>query len=71
MKSYNRTQMRPSWSEWARGASKVKAHTEWMRQKVAESLADPAPNLSHAQVMADVQALIDAVRKRQRGKIIP
>lgn len=30
---------------------------DWMQQKAEESLADPAPNVSHAQVMADVQAV--------------
>lgn len=38
------------------------AHDLWFRAKVREALADPAPSLSHDQVMDDVQALID--RKR-------
>jgi hypothetical protein len=51
-----------------RSAFEAKAHADWMQQKVAESLADPAPNVSHSQVMADVQAVIDAKRKKHAGK---
>ena len=32
----------------------------WFRGKVMEALEDDSPNLSHEQVMQDVQALIDA-----------
>jgi hypothetical protein len=31
--------------------SEEKAHTDWMREKVAESLADPRPNISNEQAM--------------------
>jgi hypothetical protein len=54
--------------ERMRGTSEDAAHTEWMRQQLAESLADPSPNLSHEQVMADVQAVIDAKRKQHADK---
>lgn len=39
------------------------AHTAWLQEKLAASLADPRPNLTHRQVMDQAQALIDAKRK--------
>jgi hypothetical protein len=51
-----------------RSAFEAKAHTDWMREKVAKSVAksldDPRPNISHKQVMTDLQAVIDAKRKK-------
>ena len=61
------SRVRPDASERMRSAFEAKAHTEWMREKVAESLADPRPNITHAQVMAEAQALIDAKRKQHVG----
>ena len=55
---------RPDASERMRSAFAAKAHTDWLQEKVAASLADPRSNLSHEQVMADAQALIDAKRKQ-------
>ena len=58
------TRIRPDASERMRSAFEAKAHTDLMREKVAKSLADPRPNISHDQVMANVQAVIDAKRKK-------
>lgn len=44
------------------------AHDSWSRAKAEQSLADPRPNVSHAQVMADAQAVIDAKRKTRASK---
>ena len=66
--SLKTTRVRPDSSERMRSAFEAKAHADWMQQKVAESLADPAPNVSHAQVMADAQTVIDAKRKKHAGK---
>ena len=63
--------VRPDSSERMRSAFEAKAHIDWMQQKVAQSLADPAPNVSHAQVMAEAQVLIDARRKRNARKAAP
>lgn len=41
---------------------------DWMEKRVAQSLADPEPNIPHAQVMADLQAVIDARREKHAGK---
>jgi hypothetical protein len=49
-------------------ALEAKTHTEWVREKVAESLADPRPNIPHAQVMAEAQALIDSKCKAHASK---
>jgi hypothetical protein len=62
--SMKTTRVRPDASERMRSAFEAKAHTDWVREKVAASLADPRPNLSHEQVMADAQAVIDAKRKQ-------
>jgi len=62
------TRARPDSAQRMRSAFEAKAHADWMLQKVAQSLADPAPNVSHAQVMADAQAVIDAKRKQHGGK---
>ncbi|MDY0331711.1 MAG: hypothetical protein RBR52_14630 [Thiomonas sp.] len=59
---------RPDASERMRSAFEAKAHTDWVREKVAESLADPRPNIAHRQVMDEVQALIDSRRKLHAGK---
>jgi hypothetical protein len=62
------SRVRPDASERMRSAFEAKAHTDWVREKVAESLADPRPNMAHRQVMDEVQALIDAKRKQRAGK---
>ncbi len=54
---------RPDASERLRSAFEAKAHADWVRDKAADSLADARPNVAHAQVMAEAQALIDAKRK--------
>ncbi len=59
---------RPDASERMRSAFEARAHTHWLREKTSGSLADTRPNLSHAQVMADAQALIDAKRKQRADK---
>jgi len=66
--SLKATRVRPDSSERMRGAFEAKAYADWMQQKVSESLADPAPNVSHAQVMADAQTIIDAKRKKNASK---
>lgn len=62
------SRVRPDASERMRSAFEAKAHTDWVREKVAESLADPRPNIPHRQVMDEVQALIDSKRKQHASK---
>ncbi len=51
-----------------KSAHEAAAHAQWLNDKVAASLADPAPGFTHEQVMADVQAVIDAKRKKHAAK---
>jgi hypothetical protein len=62
------SRVRPDASERMRSAFAAKAHADWVREKVAASLADPRPNVAHRQVMDEAQALIDAKRKQHAGK---
>ena len=62
------TRVRPDSAERMRSAFEASAHTKWMNEKSAESLADPRPNFSHDQVMTDAQAVIDAKRKQHAAK---
>ncbi|WP_265665260.1 antitoxin PaaA2 family protein [Verminephrobacter aporrectodeae] len=62
------SRVRPDASERMRSAFEAKAHTDWVREKVAESLADPRPNIPHRHVMDEVQALIDSKRKQHASK---
>ena len=55
-------------SERMRSAFEANAHTDWVNDKVAESLADQRPNIPHRQVMDEVQALIDSKRKQHASK---
>ena len=41
------------------------AHDAWFRAKVQEALDDTRPTIPHAQVMDEVQALIDRKRRAQ------
>lgn len=62
------SRVRPDASERMRSAFEAKAHADWISEKVAESLADPRPNITHAQVMAKAQALIDSKRAQHASK---
>jgi len=46
----------------------AKAHDGRIRAKVAKPLADLQPSIAHEQVMAEVQALIDAGRKQHASR---
>ncbi|HGA5463302.1 TPA: antitoxin [Salmonella enterica subsp. diarizonae serovar 50:k:z35] len=37
------------------------SYNEWLRAKVAASLADPRPAIPHDEVMAEIDALIDQI----------
>ena len=36
------------------------AYEKWLREKVAASLADPRPPVAHDQVMAELEAILEA-----------
>ena len=58
------TRVRPDSAERMRSAFEASKHTQWMQQKVAQSLADTRSNVTHEQAMASAQAVIDAKRKK-------
>lgn len=39
------------------------AYEKWLREKVAASLADPAPGIPHDEVMAEMRAIIEGKGK--------
>jgi hypothetical protein len=54
---------RPDRSVAMKAVYEAKAHADWLDQKAQASLSDPAPNIPHARVMLDSQAVIDHQRK--------
>jgi len=40
------------------------AYTRWLRAKVQEAIDDPRPGIPHAEVMAEMQAIIESKLKR-------
>lgn len=51
----------PIESEFA-STEEAEAYDVWFRAKVQEALDDPGPGIPHDQVMAEMQAIIDARR---------
>lgn len=49
----------PIESEFA-STEEAEAHDAWFRAKVREALDDPSDPIPHDQVMAEIQAIIDA-----------
>ncbi|RYG12165.1 MAG: stability determinant [Caulobacteraceae bacterium] len=49
----------PIESEFA-STEEAEAHDAWFRAKVREALDDPSEPIPHDQVMAEIQAIIDA-----------
>lgn len=43
------------------------AYEEWLKAKVAASLADERPPVAHDVVMAETNAIIEEARRRQRA----
>ena len=43
------------------------AHDAWFREQVQASIDDPRPSIPHAEVMADMQAAIQAARARHKA----
>jgi len=48
-------------------AEEEAAYNEWFRNKVEASLADPRPSIPHDEVMAEIDALLDAKKKKGGG----
>lgn len=41
------------------------SYLEWLKRKVADSLADPRPPVPHDEVMAEMRAIIDKVKQKK------
>lgn len=61
------TVLSPIVSEFAT-VEEAEAYDRWFRAKVQKSLDDPRPSIPHDQVMARVQAIIDAKRKKHASR---
>ena len=55
-------------SERMKRAHEAAAYDSWFRAQVQASIDDQRPSISHEQVMADIQALIDGKRLRHAAK---
>jgi hypothetical protein len=44
------------------------SYDRWLRAKVQASLANPGPGIPHDEVMARMDALIDAAERKQRER---
>lgn len=43
------------------------SYDRWFRAEVQKSLDDPRPNIPHEQVMAEIEALMERVRRKQEA----
>ncbi len=46
----------------------AEAYEQWFRANVEASLADPRPLASHAEVMAELDDIIDRAERRSRAR---
>jgi len=51
-------------AERMRAAHEAAAYRKWLASEVQEAIDDSRPNVSHAQVMAEAQAIIDSARQK-------
>ena len=59
------SQLSPIASEFAT-TEEAEAYDRWFRAKVQASLEDPRPTIPHDQVMAEMDAIIEAAEQRGR-----
>ena len=50
-----------------RGAHEAAAYNQWLAGEIQVSIDDPRPNLSHDEVMAEMDADIAALPKKKRA----
>jgi hypothetical protein len=51
-------------AERMKAAHEAAAYRKWLANEVQEAIDDPRPNVSHTQVMAEAQAIIDKARQK-------
>jgi hypothetical protein len=54
----------PPLSEFG-SAEEEAAYNEWFRKKIEASLADPRPSIPHDEVMAEIDALLEAKKAKR------
>jgi hypothetical protein len=64
-----KTALSPIESEFAT-TEEAEAYERWFRDKVQESLDDNNPLISHDQVMAEMQELIDTKRREHAARTL-
>ena len=62
------TQRRPDRADALKRAHEAAAHDEWFRQQVQEGIDDTRPALGHDEVMAKVQAVLDAAKANRAAR---
>lgn len=61
------TQSRDNRSQAMRKAHEAAAYNHWLAAEIQESIDDPRPNISHDEVMAEMDADIEALQKKKRA----
>jgi hypothetical protein len=61
------TQNRDSRAQAMRQAHEAAAYNQWLAGEIQASIDDPLPNLTHDEVMAEMDADIAALRKNKRA----
>lgn len=59
---------RPDRSEAMKSAHQAAAYDKWLKAEIQEAIDDTSPTIPHAQVMADIQALLDNKKKQHAAK---
>ncbi len=62
----DKTARRPDRSEALKHAHEAAAYDAWFREQVRASIDDPRLSIPHAEVMADVQAVIDGAETKRK-----
>lgn len=53
-------------AERMKRAHEAAAYDEWFRKQVQEAIDDPRPSIPHAEVMADVRAVIESAKTKKK-----
>lgn len=68
--SLKTTRSRPDQSEALKRAHEAAAHSKWLKEQVQAAIDDPRPSIEHDQVMKNLDAKLEGLRKGGRkGKV--
>lgn len=65
--SLTATRSRPDQAQAMKEAHEAAAYNQWIKAEIQEAIDDPRPSIPHDQVMKNVQAKLDSLKKK-RGK---